>query len=119
MSGPVLNLDKLNTWRQMDPEGGTGFIKKLITIYLSSAPVFQIRIENAIKSADNDALVKAAHTFKSSAANIGAELLAGICQQLEEYGDKNQLNSAAELLAEMRNESQRVTAALEKLLEKC
>ncbi len=119
MNGPALNLDRLNTWRQMDPEGGAGFIKKLITIYLSSAPAFQIRIEDAIKAADSDALVKAAHTFKSSAANIGAELLAGICQQLEEYGDKNQLSSAAELLAEMQNESRRVIAALEKLLERC
>ena len=119
MSGPVLNLDKLNTWRQMDPEGGTGFIKKLITIYLSSAPAFQMRIEHAIQVADSDALVKAAHTFKSSASNVGAELLADICRQLEDYGDKNQLSSAAELLAEMQNESRRVITALEELLEKC
>ncbi|MBL8499178.1 MAG: Hpt domain-containing protein [Nitrosomonas sp.] len=119
MSGPVLNLDKLNTWRQMDPEGGTGFIKKLITIYLSSAPAFQIRIEDAIQAADSDALVKAAHTFKSSASNVGAELLADICRQLEGYGDKNQPSRAVELLAEMQNESQRVITALEELLEKC
>ncbi|MBX9917898.1 MAG: Hpt domain-containing protein [Nitrosomonas sp.] len=119
MSGPVLNLDKLNTWRQMDPEGGTGFIKKLVTIYLSSAPAFQIRIEDAIQAADSDALVKAAHTFKSSASNVGAESLADICRQLEEYGDKNQLSRAAELLTEMQNESRRVITALEELLEKC
>lgn len=119
MSGPVLNLDKLNTWRQMDPEGGTGFIKKLITIYLSSAPEFQMRIEHAIEAADSDALVKAAHTFKSSASNVGAELLADICRQLEEYGDKSQLSRATELLAEMQNESRRVITALEELLEKC
>lgn len=119
MSDPVLNLDKLNAWRQLDPEGGAGFIKKLITIYLSSAPASQIRIEHAIQAADSDALVKAAHTLKSSAANIGAELLADICRQLEEYGDKNQLSGAAELLVEMQNESQRVITALEELLKKC
>lgn len=119
MSDSVLNLDKLNIWRQMDPEGGAGFIKKLITIYLSSAPVFQMRIEHAIQAADSDALVRAAHTFKSSASNIGAELLADICRQLEEYGDKNQLSSAAELLEEMQNESRRVITALEELLGKC
>jgi HPt (histidine-containing phosphotransfer) domain-containing protein len=119
MSDPVLNFDKLNTWRQMDPEGGAGFIKKLITIYLSSAPAFQMRIEHAIQAADSDALVKAAHTLKSSASNVGAELLADICRQLEEYGDKNQLSSAAELLEEMQNESRRVITALEELLKKC
>lgn len=119
MSDPVLNLDKLNTWRQMDPEGGTGFIRKLITIYLSSAPEFQIQIEHAIQATDSDALIKAAHTFKSSASNVGAELLADICRRLEEYGDNNQISSAAELLVEMRDESRRVTAELEELLEEC
>ncbi|MBS0300516.1 MAG: Hpt domain-containing protein [Proteobacteria bacterium] len=119
MNDPVLNLDKLNIWRQMDPEGGTGFLKKLIVIYLSSAPDFETQIENAIAAADRGALIKAAHTFKSSAANIGADLLADICRQLEEYGDKNHVSKAAKLLAKMKTESRQVTAALEELLEKC
>ena len=101
----------------MDPEGGAGFLKKLIAIYLSSAPEFEMQIENAIAATDSDALVKAAHTFKSSAANIGADLLADICRQLEDYGDKNHVSKAAKLLAEMKTESERVTAALEELLE--
>jgi HPt (histidine-containing phosphotransfer) domain-containing protein len=119
MSDPVLNLDKLNVWRQMDPEGGTGFLKKLIAIYLSSVPVFETQVENAITAADSSALIKAAHTFKSSAANIGADVLADICRQLEEYGDKNQVSKASQLLEKMKAESRRVTAALEELLEKC
>ncbi|WP_292915435.1 Hpt domain-containing protein [Nitrosomonas sp.] len=94
-------------------------MKKLISIYLSSAPTFQTQIENAIQAEDSDALVKAAHTFKSSATNIGAELLADICQQLEECGDKNQLSRTAELLEKMHSESRRVIIALEELLEKC
>ena len=119
MSDPALNLDKLKSWRQIDPAGGAGFLKKLISIYLSSAPTFQAQIENAIQAEDSDALVKAAHTFKSSATNIGAELLADICQQLEECGDKNQLSRTAELLEKMHSESRRVIVALEELLEKC
>lgn len=119
MSNPVLNLDKLNFWRQMDPEGGTGFLRKLIAIYLSSAPDFEAQIEVAIAAADNGALMKAAHTFKSSAANIGADLLADVCRQLEEYGDKNHACKAAKLLVKMKTESGRVTAALKELLEKC
>lgn len=119
MSDSVLNVDKLNVWRQMDPAGGSGFLKKLISIYLSSAPVFEAQIENAIATADSGALVKAAHTFKSSAANIGADPLAEICRQLEEYGDKNQISRASKLLTKLRSESQQVIVALEKLLEEC
>ncbi|MBS0424494.1 MAG: Hpt domain-containing protein [Proteobacteria bacterium] len=119
MSDSALNLEKLNSWRQIDPEGGAGFLKKLISIYLSSAPAFQTQIENAVHLGDKNALIKAAHTFKSSATNIGAESLAEICRQLEEHGDKNQLNRAAELVEKMHSESRRVIIALEELLENC
>ncbi len=119
MNSPVLNLDKLNSWRQIDPGGGTGFLKKLIAIYLSSVPGFETQIENAIAAADSAALIKAAHTFKSSAANVGAESLAEVCRQLEDYGDKNQMSRASKLLTEMQNESRRAREALEELLKKC
>lgn len=119
MSNLVLNLDRLNSWRQIDPEGGAGFQKKLVSIYLSSAPIFQTQIENAIQLGDENALIKAAHTFKSSAINIGAESLADICWQLEECGAKIQLSRAADLLEKMHNESRRVMVELEEFLKKC
>lgn len=70
MNNPVLNLNKLDLLRQLDPGGGALFLKKLISIYLSSVPVSLEQIENAIQLADSYALRKAAHTFKFSAANI-------------------------------------------------
>lgn len=115
----MLNLDKLNTWQQMDPEGKAGFLKKLISIYLSSAPAFETQIENAIATADSGALIKAAHTFKSSAANVGADSLADICRQLEECRCKNRMGEASELLTKMKVESRQVTAALKELFKKC
>jgi HPt (histidine-containing phosphotransfer) domain-containing protein len=79
MNNPVLNLNKLDLLRQLDPGGGAVFLKKLISIYLSSAPVSLEQIENAIQLADSYALRKTAHIFKSGAANMGAEKLAEIC----------------------------------------
>lgn len=118
MSDSILNLEKLDYWRQMDPAGGAVFLKKLISIYLSSAPTFQNQIESAIQTGDSGTLVKVAHTFKSSATNIGAESLADICRQLEDCGAKNQLSRASDLLEKMCSESQRVITALEDLSEK-
>jgi len=116
MNNPALNLDKLDLLRQLDPGGGALFLKKLISIYLSSVPVSLEQIENAIQLADSYALRKAAHTFKSSAANVGAEKLAEICLQLEEYGENHQLNEASDLLGKLQCESQQVTVSLEELL---
>lgn len=115
MNDPIINFEKLDYWRQIDPASGYEFLEKLISIYISSTPAFQTQIENAIQTGDSDALVKAAHTFKSSATNIGAESLASICQQMEEYGAKSELIRAAELLEKMHSESRRVITALEDL----
>lgn len=92
------------------------FLKKLISIYLSSVPVSLEQIENAIQFADSYALRKPAHTFKSNAANMGVEKLAEICLQLEEYGENHQLNEASDLLGKLQCESQQVTVSLEELL---
>lgn len=117
MNNPVLNLNKLDLLRQLDPGGGALFLKKLISIYLSSVPVSLEQIENAIQLADSSyAFKKAAHTFKSSAANMGAEKLAEICLQLEEYGENHQLNEASDLLGKLQCEFQQVTVSLEELL---
>lgn len=116
INNPVLNLDKLSALRQLDPQGGTGFLERLIAIYLLSAPESLIQIENAIKTVDCLALIKVAHTFKSSAANVGAETLADICRQLEAYGENDQMDEASKLLATIQRECECVKVALEELL---
>ncbi|WP_297324371.1 Hpt domain-containing protein [Nitrosomonas sp.] len=116
MDNPVLNLNQLNALRQLNPINGVGVLKKLILIYLKSAPAFLSQIEDAIQDKDSLMLRRAAHTLKSSTANIGAETLADICQKLEDFGDNNQVDEAAKLLAKFQHEFLQVTVALEKLL---
>ncbi|PXW88373.1 HPt (histidine-containing phosphotransfer) domain-containing protein [Nitrosomonas sp. Nm84] len=116
MSNPVLNLNQLNVLRQLNPINGVSVLKKLIAIYLKSAPAFLSQIENAIHTKDSHLLRRAAHTFKSSNANIGAETLTDICQKLEDFGDNNQVDEAAKLLAKFQHESLQVTIALEEIL---
>lgn len=119
MSNPVLNLNRLNALRQLNPANGVNVLKKLIAIYLKSAPGFLSQIENAIQAKDNHSLRRAAHTLKSSTVNIGAETLADICQKLEDFGDNNQVDEAAKLLAKFQHEFLQVTIALEEVLVEC
>lgn len=116
MNNPVLNLNQLNALRQLNPANGVSILKKLILIYLKSAPSFLSQIEDAIQGKDSLMLRRAAHTLKSSTANIGAETLADICRQLEDLGDNEQIDEAAKLLAKLQHEFLQVTIALEKLL---
>lgn len=114
---PVLNTEKLNALRQLDPEGSGNFLRKLISIYLVSASESLNQIECAIQTSDSQVLKKAAHTLKSGAGNIGAETLALICQQLEDCGDNYQLDTISVLLIKLQQECRKVTVALEALLE--
>lgn len=111
----VINLDRLNALRQLDPSGNTAFLKRLVNIFLVSTPEFVKNIETAIQAGDRAELVRAAHSLRSSAANVGAEKLSEICRLLEESGDHLQSDNIVNLLLRLRYEFQSVMNALQQL----
>ena len=111
----VINLDRLNALRQLDPNGNTGFLKRLVNIFLASTPEFVKNIETAIQAGDRAELVRGAHSLRSSAANVGAEKLSEICRLLEESGDHLQSDNIVNLLLRLQNEFRSVTNALQQL----
>ena len=111
----VINLDRLNALRQLDPSGNTAFLKRLVNIFLVSTPEFVKNIETAIQAGDRAELVRAAHSLRSSAANVGAEKLSEICRLLEESGDHLQSDNIVNLLLRLQNEFRSVTNALQQL----
>lgn len=54
-----------------------------------------------------------AHTLKGSASSMGAPVMAGLCEELQQAGDSGELSRAPELLERLREEFERVRAALE------
>lgn len=111
----VINLDRLNALRQLDPNGNTGFLKRLVNIFLASTPEFVKNIETAIQAGDRAELVRGVHSLRSSAANVGAEKLSEICRLLEESGDHLQSDNIVNLLLRLQNEFRSVTKALQQL----
>ncbi|MGZ0019987.1 Hpt domain-containing protein [Nitrosomonas sp. wSCUT-2] len=111
----VINLDRLNALRQLDPNGNTGFLKRLVNIFLASTPDFVKNIETAIQAGDRAELVRGVHSLRSSAANVGAEKLSEICRLLEESGDHLQSDNIVNLLLRLQNEFRSVTNALQQL----
>lgn len=61
-------------------------------------------IAAAIAAADAEALRRAAHSFKGSTSNMGAQRLAELCRQLEDIGRNGSIDGAAVLLAPLRVE---------------
>jgi len=89
-------------------------VGEVIQLYLTDAPRLKEAMEAAGLRGDGDGLRKAAHTLKSSSANIGALGLADLCRELERIGRQGKLENIEQVLSELEKEYHRVLAALQK-----
>ncbi|MFO1372325.1 MAG: Hpt domain-containing protein [Candidatus Competibacteraceae bacterium] len=66
-------------WPKSAPCSGlasSSVLGKIIGLYLDSAPALLQRVREAVAAGNGEALRQAAHSFKSSSANLGAMALA-------------------------------------------
>jgi len=97
----ALDRQALGQIRAMQRPGAPDLLGKIIGLYLESAPGLLRKIRDAVAGEDGDALRQAAHSLKSSSANLGAKRLAAICKELEQRGRERQLADAPGLLEEL------------------
>jgi HPt (histidine-containing phosphotransfer) domain-containing protein len=101
-TAPVLNERILDELRA-SVEGDRAFVIDLVETYLSDAETQVADVEAAMDASDAEALVRPAHTLKSSSATVGAERMAALARGLEMAGRSGTLDPAAgEVLANLR-----------------
>jgi HPt (histidine-containing phosphotransfer) domain-containing protein len=99
-------------------QGGEAILDKVIHIYLDESPLILGEMHEAVALNQPDVMYKAAHKFKSSSANLGAERLAELCKELEALGRAGSTNGAERLLDEISSMYELTQAALtEEFLE--
>lgn len=76
-------------------------------------PELMASIRAGLAAADNDKVRAAAHSLKSSSANLGANSLAELCKKLEMAARANALATDAPALPEVEAEYERVCVALQ------
>jgi HPt (histidine-containing phosphotransfer) domain-containing protein len=64
----------------------SAFVRELVQTYLADTPTQLQAMTAAVESDDADALVRPAHTLKSSSATVGAMRLSSIARELEMAG---------------------------------
>ena len=93
-------------------EGGPSILAKVLERYLEHAPQLVEAIRAAVSQEDTTALQQAAHSLKSSSANVGAAGVAELSKTLETLGKESTLTHAPELLEELESEFAAVQFAL-------
>ena len=110
----VINASVLDELREV--LGGE--VDKIIAVYLEDAPRLIAQLERAAVGNDPIALRVAAHTLKSSSANVGATTLADAARDLEHGARDGTLTQPATAVARIVGEFAQVRAALQAQLDK-
>lgn len=113
----AINTKLLDHLRTLDPSGGLGFTRQILQVYLDSTSNIVNLTEQAITAGDSEALYHAAHSLKSSAANVGAETPSNLFSQLEKMGRAGKLDEAGTVFDTARQEYNRAVNEIRSLLE--
>ncbi len=114
----VINPHALDNIRALSADRGGALVKRVVNAYIGDTPQQFAALRTAIAGRDTGAVRKVAHTLKSSSANVGAELLAQMCKDMELFGRNNITEGAAGILDDMELEFQAVRHSLGAILEK-
>ena len=112
----VINPAAIAALRELDEPGDESLVDQLVNSFLASADAQLAQIGAALQAADAAAFGRAAHSLKSSAANLGADALAQSYRELEKCGREGRLEDAPDLIERTAREQQRALAALRELV---
>lgn len=97
--------------------GDPGFLTELINSYFASSSELFAQMQKALAENNIDEFRRAAHSLKSTSANLGALRLSSLARELEQMGLVGQLDGAAGKIARAQREYAMVQAELEKKRE--
>jgi signal transduction histidine kinase/DNA-binding response OmpR family regulator/HPt (histidine-containing phosphotransfer) domain-containing protein len=108
---PVLEPSALQKLRQVVGDDAD-VLAELIDSFLEDAPVLLADLRQALEAGNAVGVRMHAHSLKSNSADFGASKLNALCKELEQRGRNEELDGAAELLAQAEHEFARVREAL-------
>ncbi|MGE3773959.1 MAG: response regulator, partial [Gammaproteobacteria bacterium] len=94
-------------------DGSPPVLQRVIGIYLDAAPKLIAEVRSAVEKRDAVRLQRAAHSLKSSSANLGAQTLSELCKELENMGRLGKLEGTTHKLDVLEFEFEAVRNALE------
>ena len=114
----AINCHALDSIRALSEDRGPSIVRKVVAAYVDDTPQHLQTLRRAISGGDSERLRSAAHSLKSSSANVGAEALAQLCKRMETLGRTESTDGAATILSDMEQEFQAVRHSLTAILER-
>jgi CheY-like chemotaxis protein len=109
----VLDAQVREKFRALMGEDADDFFIELIDLYLAESPKLVEELRAAIRERDASRLLHAAHSLKSSSANLGALSLSARLKELEMLGRSQTIAGAEEIFSQCEKDFADVRTALE------
>jgi signal transduction histidine kinase/CheY-like chemotaxis protein len=98
-----------------DADTGEALLQRVLQAFMDDTPRHLQAMRRALDGRDSEQLRKAAHSLKSSSANVGADTLAQLSRDMEALGRGGHTDGAAVVLTTMEAEFLAVRHALDAL----
>ncbi len=100
--GILVDEKALDEIRKLQRQGAPSVLDKIINLYLETSPKLLETLHNAIaEDRCASSMGQAAHSFKSTNANLGATRLAALCGEIEEMARQDRTIGAEKILREI------------------
>ncbi|TAH47956.1 MAG: Hpt domain-containing protein, partial [Betaproteobacteria bacterium] len=103
-------------FRELDPTGGLDLVARIMRVYADTSGEAVDQLRAATARGDAEAIRQAAHSLKSSSANVGATLLAARLKDVELSGKEGRLQEARDAIDDVGDEYRRVIDEIGSLL---
>lgn len=113
----ILDPQALEALRALNQDDGSDFVREIAAIFLEDTPQRIAELDHSLGAQDTARFVRAAHSIKGSAANMGASDLRAIAEKLELTVKDSGLAVAPELLAALKTEYNNTEIAVRELLK--
>jgi signal transduction histidine kinase/CheY-like chemotaxis protein/HPt (histidine-containing phosphotransfer) domain-containing protein len=110
--GHSIDCSALERLRALQREGKPDIVAEVIHQYFEHTPALLKSMQEAASQGDSDGLQTAAHSLKSSSANLGAMKLASLCKDIETKARAKDINRIDFRVGDVHSEYEKVKDAL-------
>jgi two-component system sensor histidine kinase/response regulator len=115
MNEPIIDPAPLEAIRSLEAAGSEGLLGTIIGLFLEQSVELGGKITDAVSASDASSLREAAHSLKSSSANVGAMRVSSLCYDLEMAGREGTIDRAAPLVDRLALAVGEANAALKEI----
>jgi PAS domain S-box-containing protein len=111
-SDGVIDHRMLDQLRDLQSKDDPDLLARVLKLYVGDSPKEMAKIAQAMTAGDATVIERAAHTLKSTSANVGAATMSKLCAEMQAAGRSGNFDAARELFPNLTAEHQRVQTAL-------